>query len=79
MDLRGHLISFFACLCARSVRAGNRPYNRGLRLDYTLCSKELVHADEETFPRLLDAFILDQEIGLHGVSDHCPVGVVLGI
>ena len=49
-----------------STRAGNRPYNRGLRIDYVLVSaslREKVH----------DAYILDEDTV--GVSDHCPVGV----
>lgn len=55
-----------------SVRAGNRPVNRGMRLDYCLASRALVSGDAGT---LHDAFVLDRDTV--GVSDHAPVGVVL--
>lgn len=72
-----------------SVRAGNRPVNRGMRLDYCLASRALVgsgggaegngEAGEggEWGGRgvLHDAFVLDRDTV--GVSDHCPVGMVL--
>lgn len=53
-----------------SVRARNRPVNRGMRLDYCLASRGLVGGDG-----VHDAFVLDRDTV--GVSDHCPVGVVL--
>lgn len=55
-----------------SVRAGNRPVNRGMRLDYCLASRALVSGEAGT---LHDAFVLDRDTV--GVSDHAPVGVVL--
>jgi len=54
-----------------SMRARNRPWNRGLRLDYTLGSSALWRADAA--PAALDAFVLDDVLG----SDHAPVGVDL--
>lgn len=51
-----------------SIRAGNRPFNRGLRLDYVLTSGSLKDG-------IHDAFILDGDTV--GVSDHCPVGAVV--
>ena len=51
-----------------SVRAGNRQYNRGLRLDYFLASPAAA-----TRGCVLDAFVLDHVAG----SDHCPVGIDL--
>lgn len=53
-----------------SVRARNRPVNRGMRLDYCLASRGLVGGDG-----VHDAFVLDRDTV--DVSDHCPVGVVL--
>lgn len=77
-----------------SVRAGNRPVNRGMRLDYCLASRALVRngggADGQRGGEgvarggggeaggrgvVHDAFVLDRDTV--GVSDHCPVGVVL--
>eukprot|EP00903_Cladosiphon_okamuranus_P013530 g12602.t1 len=55
-----------------SVRAGNRPVNRGMRLDYCLASRALVNGEAGN---LHDAFVLDR--ATVGVSDHAPVGVVL--
>ena len=50
-----------------SVRAGNKPRNRGLRLDYVLVTEKV---------KLLDAFIAG---GFAKEGDHCPVGVVVEI
>ncbi|CAM9658539.1 unnamed protein product [Discosporangium mesarthrocarpum] len=50
-----------------SMRAGNRAFNRGMRLDYCLASPTLAEDAH-------DAFVLDATVG---VSDHCPVGCVL--
>lgn len=60
-----------------SVRAGNRPVNRGMRLDYCLASPRLVNGDfaNGDVGCVHDAFVLDQDTV--GVSDHCPVGVVI--
>jgi exodeoxyribonuclease III len=46
-----------------SVKAGNKPKNRGLRLDYVLADRKV---------KTLDAFILP-EYSPNG--DHCPVGI----
>jgi len=51
-----------------SYRAGAREKNIGWRLDYVLASEELKSEIKE-------AFILNE---IHG-SDHCPVGIVLGL
>lgn len=65
-----------------SVRAGNRPFNRGMRLDYCLASQALVEgnghrrgADRTGAAVVHDAFVLDADTV--GFSDHCPVGLVL--
>jgi exodeoxyribonuclease III len=55
-----------------SQRAGNRPVNKGLRLDYTLASQSLFGESEL---RVVDAFILDKVMG----SDHAPVGMTLAL
>lgn len=64
-----------------SVRAGNRPVNRGMRLDYCLASRSLVSGAEAGGGgggggggTLHDAFVLDRDTV--GVSDHAPVGAV---
>jgi len=49
-----------------SQRAGNRPKNRGLRLDYFICSKRL---------DVVDGFICEQTAPW--ASDHAPLGVTL--
>lgn len=55
-----------------SQRAGNRPVNKGLRLDYTLASAKLFGSSGL---RVVDAFILDKVNG----SDHAPVGITLAL
>jgi exodeoxyribonuclease III len=50
-----------------SIRAGNKPKNRGLRLDYVLANKTTI----------LDAYIAKNGYAMDG--DHCPVGVVAQI
>jgi exonuclease III len=61
------------------MRAGNKVFNRGLRLDYVLTSSQLAVRDATVFPQLLDAFVHDEDELLHGLSDHCPVGVLLAV
>ncbi len=51
-----------------SARFGARAKNLGWRIDYFL-------VDERLKENITDAFILDQELG----SDHCPIGVTVGI
>jgi exodeoxyribonuclease III len=65
-----------------SGRVGNRPKNRGLRLDYFLCSRrmcsdrsEVPGTDPKGDVRLVDGFILDRITV--GASDHAPLGVTL--
>lgn len=54
-----------------SVRAKNRPRNRGLRLDYAVVSQSLVQ--NGSMPALADVFHLpDMSNG-----DHCPVGATI--
>lgn len=61
-----------------SQRAGNREPNRGLRLDYFICSKEMLLEDDiggregdekkkKAFVR--DSYMCPEEMG----SDHCPI------
>ena len=45
-----------------SVRAGNRPFNKGLRLDYTLASRRLFDGGSDGV-EVVDAFILDEYQG----------------
>lgn len=66
------------CYTYWSVRAGNRPWNRGLRLDYFLASEGLFVEDAKTAkgPVVHDAWIMD---GAVPGGDHCPVGLVLSV
>lgn len=68
------------CYSYWSMRAGNRPFNRGMRLDYFLASRNMMEGEgerKEGVPKVLDSFILDQ--ATVGLSDHAPVGVLLEI
>merc|ERR1712135_222732 len=59
-----------------SVRAGNRPKNRGLRLGYAIVSNDMISKSPgaEGAPSLADAFhAADFAPG----GDHCPVGAVV--
>jgi len=61
-----------------SQRAGNRLPNRGIRLDYFICSKSMVEggdASEPPHPSLYDCYHLQDDT--LGCSDHCPVMLVL--
>merc|ERR1719442_254188 len=49
-----------------SQRAGNRGPNKGLRLDYFVCSRELF--DDGNKVRVRDSYMLPDMEG----SDHCP-------
>ena len=60
-----------------SVRAGNRPFNRGLRLDYTVVSNSLI--EKGAGPKLVDSFVLDDETEFPAFSDHAPVGAVISL
>jgi len=52
-----------------SQRAGNREPNKGLRLDYFICSKELMEDGDGKRVRVRDSYTLPESLG----SDHCPV------
>jgi exodeoxyribonuclease III len=61
-----------------SQRANNRPYNRGLRLDYSVGSCALFNYDEQ---EAAGVFIYDSQIlSSEGTSvgDHCPILLTLG-
>ena len=58
-----------------SGRAGNRPRNRGLRLDYFAATRVVV--DDEEKVAVTDGFILDALTV--GASDHAPIGVTLAL
>ncbi|GAB5355104.1 hypothetical protein AAMO2058_000177300 [Amorphochlora amoebiformis] len=72
-----------------SQRARNRDWNRGLRLDYFVVNKKLVEGTHDisvdnaadgsksTKIRVVDSFVLDSST--LGVSDHAPVGLLLGV
>ena len=61
------------CFSYWSVRAGNRPFNKGLRLDYAVASKRIFENGGCDGVEVIDAFILDDVVG----SDHAPVGITL--
>ncbi|KAL7455433.1 hypothetical protein ACHAWC_006973 [Mediolabrus comicus] len=52
-----------------SQRAGNREPNKGLRLDYFICSKDLMEEKDGRKAVVRDSFIIHEELG----SDHCPI------
>lgn len=55
-------------------RTGNRPFNRGLRLDYTVVTKSLI---EGKGPKLVDSFVLDSVSEFPPFTDHAPVGALI--
>ena len=57
-----------------SQRTNGRPFNKGLRLDYFVCSQDLT---EGNGLEINDCYILHDEC--EGVSDHCPVVLTLKI
>eukprot|EP00793_Prasinoderma_coloniale_P003111 PRCOL_00006578-RA len=64
-----------------SVRARNRPWNRGLRLDYVLASANMAPVDGEgapsqALPRVIDSWV-GPEYNTNG--DHCPVGATIAL
>ena len=64
-----------------SVRARNRPWNRGLRLDYVLASANMAPVDGEgapsqALPRVMDSWV-GPEYNTNG--DHCPVGATIAL
>lgn len=58
-----------------SQRAGNRAPNKGLRLDYFICSRSLMEDDQEKQVIVRDSYMLPEQFG----SDHCPVVLELEI
>jgi len=52
-----------------SQRAGNREPNKGLRLDYFICSKDLMEDDDDRKVVVRDSYMVPDELG----SDHCPI------
>ncbi len=56
-----------------SQRAGNRAPNKGLRLDYFICSKALLsegdREDEKQKVFVRDSYMIHDQLG----SDHCPI------
>ena len=62
-----------------SGRAGNRPHNKGLRLDYFAASRRVVVDARARGEKVAvtDGFILDKLTV--GASDHAPIGVTLAL
>jgi len=58
-----------------SQRAGNREPNKGLRLDYFICSQDLFRNDPEQSVLVRDSYMIPEQLG----SDHCPVVLNLEI
>jgi exodeoxyribonuclease III len=62
-----------------SVRSNGKPDNKGLRLDYFLCSESMLPGVESGSPiqgaKVLDCFH-DPDFDR---SDHCPIGIVVGL
>lgn len=56
-----------------SQRAGNRGPNKGLRLDYFICSKSLMGDNGRVVVR--DSYMIPEQMG----SDHCPIVLELEI
>ena len=55
-----------------SQRAGNREPNKGLRLDYFICSQELMTDGSNSKATVRDSYMLPDQLG----SDHCPIILV---
>ena len=58
-----------------SQRAGNREPNKGLRLDYFICSKDMLQDTEENKVVIRDSYMIPDQKG----SDHCPIVLELEI
>lgn len=52
-----------------SQRAGNREPNKGLRLDYFICSASMMEDDDDKKVVVRDSYMIQSQQG----SDHCPV------
>ena len=57
-----------------SQRAGNREPNKGLRLDYFICSSGLMEDGDGKKALVRDCYMVPDELG----SDHCPIVLVSG-
>ena len=57
-----------------SQRAGNREPNKGLRLDYFICSSGLMEDGDGKKAIVRDCYMVPDELG----SDHCPIVLVSG-
>lgn len=57
-----------------SARTAARGDNRGLRLDYFIVDKDTVAGSRGL--KVLQSYIIHKDT--EGVSDHCPVALVLG-
>lgn len=64
----------FGCFTYWSVRANNRPRNRGLRLDYWLASSSLYSSDSPI--QVHDSWHCDRD---NGYGDHCPLAITLSL
>ena len=58
-----------------SQRAGNREPNKGLRLDYFICSKDMLQGAKESKVVVRDSYMIPDQKG----SDHCPIVLELEI
>lgn len=67
-DAKGHYTYW-------SQRAGNRQPNKGLRLDYFICSKRLFEDTQDNLVVVRDTYMIPEQEG----SDHCPVVLELEI
>jgi exodeoxyribonuclease III (xth) len=67
-DAKGHYTYW-------SQRAGNRAPNKGLRLDYFICSKRLFEDTKDAKVLVRDSYMIPEQEG----SDHCPVVLELEI
>jgi exodeoxyribonuclease III len=60
-----------------SMRSNARPVNKGLRLDYFVCSNDMVPKEDSEKAEIFDSFILHEETV--GLSDHCPIMLVVKV
>ena len=58
-----------------SQRAGNREPNKGLRLDYFICSKDMLKETKDSKVVVRDSYMIPDQKG----SDHCPIVLELEI
>lgn len=67
-DAKGHYTYW-------SQRAGNKAPNKGLRIDYFICSKTLFEDSEDKKVLVRDSYMIPEQEG----SDHCPIVLELEI